>query len=66
MENVLEKAIDKAIYNGLPMVVYTDKETGDCEFCCIEVFSNKYYDAEYVVLSDGSFEKIGTANVHHG
>ena len=65
MENVLEKAIDKAIYNGLPMVVYTDKETGDCEFCSIEVFS-KPYIPEYIVLSDGSFEKIGTANVHHG
>ena len=64
MENVLEKAIDRAIYNGLPMVVYTDKETNSIGYCCIEVFSNKYYDAEYVVLSDGSYEKLGTANVH--
>lgn len=64
MEKVLEKAIKKAKAYGLPMVVYTDKEIGGCGFCRIDVFSNKYSDAEYVVLSDGSFEKLGTANVH--
>ena len=35
------------------------------QYCSIEVFS-KPYIPEYVVLSDGSYEKIGTANIHHG
>lgn len=66
MENVLEKAIEKAKMYGLPMIVYTDIELKDTYFCSVEGFSNKIGNAEYVVLSDGSFEKIGTANVHHG
>ena len=66
MENVLEKAIEKAKMYGLPMIVYTDIELKEMYFCSVEGFSNKIGNAEYVVLSDGSFEKIGTANVHHG
>lgn len=66
MENVLEKAIEKAKMYGLPMIVYTDIELKEAYFCSVEGFSNKIGNAEYVVLSDGSYEKIGTANVHHG
>ena len=63
MEKVLEKAIKTDKAYGLPMIVYNG-EYG-IQYCSIEVFS-KPYIPEYVVLSDGTFEKIGTANIHHG
>ena len=66
MEKVLEKAIKKAKAYGLPMVVYENKETNNLDYCSLDVFETKYYNAIYVVLSDGTFEKIGTANIHHG
>ena len=66
MEKVLEKAIKKAKAYGLPMVVYENKETNNLDYCSLDVFETKYYNAIYVVLSDGTFEKIGNANVHHG
>ena len=61
MEKTLQTAIYKAKAYGMPMVVYNG-EYGVC-YCSIEVFS-KPYIPEYIVLSDGSYEKIGTANVH--
>ena len=66
MEKVLEKAIKKAKAYGLPMVVYENKETNNLDYCSLDVFETKYHNAIYVVLSDGNFEKIGTANIHHG
>lgn len=63
MEKTLQEAIRKAKTYGMPMVVYNGFY--GLEYCSIEVFS-KPYIPEYIVLSDGSFEKIGTANVHHG
>lgn len=66
MENVLEKAIEKAKTYGIPLIVYSDNETNDLEYCSLEVYNPKYYNALFVVLSDGTHENIGTANVHHG
>ena len=66
MEKVLEKAIKKAKAYGLPMVVYKENKTNDLDYCSLDVFESEYYNAIYVVLSDGTFEKIGTANIHHG
>lgn len=66
MEKVLEKAIKKAKAYVLPMVVYKENKTNDLNYCSLDVFNSKYYNAIYVVLSDGTFEKIGTANIHHG
>ena len=66
MESILTKAIKKAKAYGLPMVVYKENKTNDLDYCSLDVFNPKYYNAIYVVLSDGTFEKIGTANIHHG
>ena len=66
MEKVLEKAIKRAKAYGLPMIVYENKETNNLDYCSLDVFDSKYYNAIYVVLSDGTFEKIGTTNIHHG
>ena len=66
MEKVLEKAIKKAKAYGLPMVVYKDNKAGNLNYCSLDVFEPEYYNAIYVVLSDGTHEKIGTANIHHG
>ena len=65
MEKVLEKAIKKAKAYGLPMVVYKDNKINNLDYCSLDVFDLVYYNAIYVVLSDGTFEKIGTANIHH-
>ena len=66
MEKVLEKAIKKAKAYGLPMVVYKENKTNDLDYCSLDVFDSRYYRAIYIILSDGTFEKIGTANIHHG
>ena len=66
MEKVLEKAVKKAKAYGLPMVVYKENKTNDLDYCSLDVFEAKYYNALYVVLSDGTHEKIGTANIYHG
>ena len=66
MEKVLEKAIKKAKAYGLPMVVYKENKTNNLNYCSLDVFEPEYYNAVYVVLSDGTHEKIGTANIHHG
>ena len=66
MEKVLEKAIKKAKAYGLPMVVYKDNKINNLDYCSLDVFDSVYCNAIYVVLSDGTFEKIGTANVYHG
>ena len=63
MDKTLQTAIYKARTYGVPMVIYNG-EYG-LTYCSIEVFS-KPYIPEYVVLSDGTYEKIGTANIHHG
>ena len=65
MEKVLEKAIKKAKAYGLPMIVYMN-ETNNLDYCSLEVFNSRYCRAIYIILSDGTFEKIGTANIHHG
>ena len=62
MEKTLQEAIRKAKTYGMPMIVYNG-EYG-MSYCSVEVFSRPYIP-EYIVLSDGSFEKISTANVHH-
>ena len=61
MNKTLQTAIYKARAYGMPMVVFNGFY--GLEYCSIEVFS-KPYIPEYVVLSDGTYEKIGTANVH--
>ena len=66
MESILTKAVKKAKAYGLPMVVYKENKTNDLDYCSLDVFNPKYYNAIYVVLSDGTHEKIGTANIHHG
>ena len=65
MEKVLEKAVKMAKMYGLPMIVYRN-ETNNIDYCSLDVFDSRYYRAIYVVLSDGTHEKIGTANIHHG
>lgn len=66
MEKVLEKAIKKAKAYGLPMVVYKDNKLHNLDYCSLDMFDSVYHNAIYVVLSDGTFEKIGTANIYHG
>ena len=66
MEKVLETAIKKAKAYGLPMIVYENKETNYLDYCSLDVFDSEHYSAVYVVLSNGTFEKIGTANIYHG
>ena len=65
MEKVLEKAIKKAKAYGLPMIVYVN-ETDNLDYCSLDVFDSRYCRAIYIILSDGTFEKIGTANIYHG
>ena len=65
MEKVLEKAIKKAKAYGLPMVVYKDNKINNLDYCSLDVFDSEYYNAIYVVLSNGTHEKIGTANIYH-
>ena len=48
------------------MIVYENKETNYLDYCSLDVFDSEYYNAIYVVLSNGTHEKIGTANIHHG
>ena len=66
MESILTKAVKKAKMYGLPMIVYENKETNYLDYCSLDVFDSEHYSAVYVVLSNGTFEKIGTANIHHG
>lgn len=64
MESILTKAVKKAKMFGLPMVVYMNETNID--YCSLDVFDSRYYRAIYIILSDGTFEKIGTANIYHG
>ena len=66
MEKGLEKAIIKAKSYGLPMIVYENKETNYLDYCSLDVFDSEFYSAVYVVLSNGTHQKIGTANIYHG
>ena len=66
MESILTKAVKKAKAYGLPMIVYENKEINYLDYCSLDVFDSEHYSAVYVVLSNGTFEKIGTANIHHG
>ena len=65
MKSILTKAVKKAKMYGLPMIVYMN-ETNNLDYCSLEVFDSRYCRAIYIILSDGTFEKIGTANIHHG
>ena len=62
MENILTKAVKKAKAYGLPMIVYMN-ETNNLDYCSLDVFDSRYCRAVYIILSDGTFEKIG---IHHG
>ena len=64
MESILTKAMKKAKAYGLPTVVYMNETNID--YCSLEVFDSRYCRAIYIILSDGTFEKIGTSNIHHG
>ena len=66
MKSILTKAIKKAKAYGLPMIVYENKETNYLDYCSLDVFDSRYCRAIYIILSNGTFEKIGTANIHHG
>ena len=65
MESILTKAMKKAKMYGVPMIVYMN-ETNYLDYCSLDVFDSEYYNAIYVVLSNGTHEKIGTANIYHG
>ena len=65
MQSIFSKAAKKAKAYGLPMIVYMN-ETNNLDYCSLEVFDSRYCRAIYIILSDGTFEKIGTANIHHG
>ena len=65
MESILTKAVKKAKMYGLPMIVYMN-ETNNLDYCSLDVFDSRYCRAIYIILSDGTFEKIGTANIYHG
>ena len=65
MESILTKAMKKAKAYAMPMVVYMN-ETNNLDYCSLEVFDSRYCRAIYIILSDGTFEKIGTSNIHHG
>ena len=65
MESILTKAVKKAKMYGLPMIVYMN-ETNNLDYCSLEVFDSRYCRAVYIILSDGTFEKIGTSNIYHG
>ena len=64
MESILTKAVKKAKMYGLPMIVYMNENNLD--YCSLEVFDSRYCRVIYIILSDGTFEKIGTANIYHG
>ena len=64
MESILTKAVKKAKMYGLPMIVYMN-ETNNLDYCSLDVFDSEHYSAVYVVLSNGTHEKIGTANIYH-
>lgn len=66
LRKVLNEAIQKAKAYSIPLIVYSDNETNELEYCSLDVYNPKYYNALFVVLSDGTHEKVGTANVHHG
>ena len=65
MESILTKAVKKAKMYGVPMIVYMN-ETNNLDYCSLDVFDSRYGRAIYIILSDGTFEKIGTSNIHHG
>ena len=65
MESILTKAMKKAKAYAMPMVVYMN-ETNNLDYCSLEVFDSRYCRAVYIILSDGTFEKIDTSNIHHG
>ena len=65
MKSILTKAVKKAKMYGLPMIVYMN-EKNNLDYCSLNVFDSRYCSAIYIILSDGTFEKIGTANIHHG
>ena len=65
MKSILTKAVKKAKMYCVPMIVYMN-ETNNLDYCSLEVFDSRYCRAIYIILSDGTFEKIGTANIHHG
>ena len=65
MESILTKAVKKAKMYGVPVIVYMN-ETNNLDYCSLEVFDSRYCREVYIILSDGTFEKIGTANIHHG
>ena len=62
MESILTKAVKKAKMYGVPTIVYMNETNLD--YCSLDVFDSRYCRAIYIILSDGTFEKIGTANVH--
>lgn len=64
MDSILTKAVKKAKAYGLPMIVYMNETNID--YCSLEVFDARYCRAIYIILSDGTFEKIGTSNIYHG
>ena len=65
MGSILTKAVKKAKMYVVPTIVYMN-ETNNLDYCSLEVFESRYCRAIYIILSDGTFEKIGTANIHHG
>ena len=65
MESILTKAVKKAKMYGVPVIVYMN-ETNNLDYCSLDVFDSRYCRAIYIILSDGIFEKIGTANIYHG
>ena len=65
MESILTRAVKMDKMYGVPMIVYMN-ETNNLDYCSLEVFDSRYCRAVYIILSDGTFEKIGTSNIHHG
>ena len=65
MESILTRAVKMAKMYGVPTIVYMN-ETNNLDYCSLEVFDSRYCRAVYIILSDGTFEKIGTSNIHHG
>ena len=65
MESILTKAVKKAKMYGVHMIVYMN-ETNNLDYCSLDVFDSIYSRAIYIILSDGTFEKIGTSNIYHG
>ena len=65
MDSILTKAVKKAKMYSVPTIVYMN-ETNNLDYCSLEVFDSRYCRAIYIILSDGTFEKLGTANIHDG